>query len=111
MSSAGCKSVFDRAGDLWVTNLTNLVEYTKAQLAKSSSEAPKVVISSPGLSNLTDASFDPSGDLWAPNYSGSGEVVEFTKVQLAKSGAVAPARTISGPATGLNYPFAVAIEP
>jgi len=117
-----CKPVFDRAGDLWatnagadnssnVTNVATVVAYNKAQLAKSGSEAPKVVISSPGLSNLLDAAFDASGDMWVPNHVRNSAVVEFTKAQLAKSGAVAPARTISGSATGLNYSIDVAIEP
>jgi hypothetical protein len=109
--NGGCKPVFDRVGDLWVPNMTNLVEYTRQQLAKSGSVAPKVLISSPGLSNVVDAAFDPSGDLWAANYVRNGAVLEFTKADLAKSGAVAPARTISGPTTGLNYSFALAIEP
>lgn len=114
----GCKPVFDRAGDLWTTNFTHLLEYTKAQLAKSGSVAPRVVISSPGFSNLVDAAFDPSGDLWVPNalpggdnHSGHSDVVEFTKAELAKSGAVTAARTISGPDTGLRYSIGVAIEP
>jgi hypothetical protein len=111
MPTLGCKPIFDRAGDLWMGNDTNMVEFTKAQLAKSSSTVPTVVISSPGLSDLIDIAFDPSGDLWAPNHVRNSAVVEFTKAQLVKSGAVAPAKIISGPATGLNYSIDVAIEP
>jgi hypothetical protein len=111
MPTLGCKPIFDRAGDLWMGNDTNLVEFTRAQLAKSGATVPKVVISSPGLSDLIDIAFDPSGDLWVPDHARNSSVVEFTKAQLVKSGAAAPARTISGPATGLNYSIDVAIEP
>jgi hypothetical protein len=38
-------------------------------------------------------------------------VVEYTEAQLTKSGSPVPAVTITGPATGLNWPWAVAIEP
>jgi ligand-binding sensor domain-containing protein len=123
LSQDNCRVGFDRAGDLWMGSFAGgLVEYTKTQLAKSSSVAPQVVISSPGLSNLVDAAFDPSGDLWVPNarpagdqgqanHRGRSEVVEFTKAELAKSGVVTPARTISGPDSGLRYSIGVAIEP
>jgi hypothetical protein len=110
MLNGPCKPIFDRAGDLWAGQMNNVVEYTKAQLAKSGSQDPEVVISSPGFSNLIDAAFDPSGDLWVPNHFHPSAVVEFTKAQLAKSGVVAPARTISGPGTGLNYSIDVAVE-
>jgi hypothetical protein len=35
----------------------------------------------------------------------------FTKSQLSKSGSQPPAFNIGGSATGLNWPWAVAIEP
>jgi len=108
-----CQPAFDRAGDLWVGNYTanTVVELTKAQLAKSGTLAPKVIISlrqneHPGL-----VAFDASGDLWVPTQSGHS-VVEYTQVQLSKSGSPVPHVTISMPAALTdNGPWAVAIEP
>jgi hypothetical protein len=117
-----CRPAFDHAGNIWAGNFNSdtVVEFTKAELAKSGSPAPKVVISLPLLSfgvssgPLTpgDVAFAPSGDLWVPNFDPAGfSVLEFTRAQLAKSGSPTPALTIAGPATGLNSPWAVAIEP
>jgi hypothetical protein len=78
-------------------------------LAKSGSLTPRVTINWP-FSGEDDVAFDALGDLWAPN-GATNAVVEFTKSQLAKSGSPAPARTISGAATGLNFPWAVTVEP
>lgn len=108
-----CKPTFDRSGDLWVASYdapNTVVEFTKSQLARSGSQTPKVVISSSVLNGSGDVAVSSGGDLWVPN-SGNNTVVEFTKSQLAMSGSPAPALTIAGPATGLNWPWAVAIEP
>jgi hypothetical protein len=107
-----CKSAFDGAGDLWAGNYggTTVVEFTKAQVSKSGSPAPRVVISSSRFySGSGDVAVSSSGDLWAP-HADAGTVVEYTKAELAKSGSPALALTIAGPATGLNWPWAVAIE-
>jgi len=109
-----CKPAFDHAGDLWAGNYQGIsvVEFTKAELARSGSRAPKVIISSLSLAIVEpgDVAFDGSGDLWVPN-AGNSTVVGFTKSQLAKSGSPTPAFNIAGSATGLNWPWAVAIEP
>jgi sugar lactone lactonase YvrE len=109
-----CDIAFDRAGDLWAANRgggkNTVVEFTKAQLAKSGPTAPKVVISSSAFSLPSDVMFDASGNLWVPN-QGNSTVVEFTKAQFAKSGAPAPTRALSGPATRLNFSADVAFEP
>jgi len=106
-----CKPAFDRSGDLWAGNYNSdtVVEFTKAELAKSGSPAPKVVISSSQNGTPGDVAVDNSGDLWVPTMANS--VVEYTKAQLTKSGSPAPALTIAGPATKLNWPWAVTIEP
>jgi hypothetical protein len=112
-----CQPAFDPEGDLWAGNYSSgtVVEFTKEQLAKSGSPAPKVVISSSSYSAPGDVAVSSSGDLWVP-YAASvlGEawaVVEFTKAQLTRSGSPKPTVTIAGPHTGLNGPWAVAIEP
>ena len=107
-----CRPTFDPVGDMWAANYMGgtLVEFTKAQLAKSGSPAAGVTISSDYLANPGDVAFDPAGDLWVPSAQDEA-VVEFTKAQLAKSGAPTPARTFFGPATGLSWPWAVAVEP
>jgi DNA-binding beta-propeller fold protein YncE len=107
---------FDSSGDLWVTNYPGrtVVEFTKAQLAKSGSLNAKVTISSEpaseGLDYPGDVGFDLTGDLWVPN-AGHNAVIEFAKSQLAKSGSQRPAKVIAGTATGLNWPWSVAVEP
>ena len=96
----------DPAGDMWLVNnnpntgaSVALVEFTKAQLAKSGS--PKPVVSIANL-NLCDTAFDPSGDLWAGSLEGGSTLYEFTKAQLAKSGSSAPRVTITS--HGLDSP-------
>jgi hypothetical protein len=114
--SSPCRPTFDSAGDLWAANYygTTVVEFTKAQLAKSGERHASVTISSEPLSEGLvapgDVAFDLTGDLWVPN-SGNNAVVEFAKAQLAKSGSQRPAKIIAGPATGLNNPWSIAIEP
>jgi hypothetical protein len=107
-----CRPAFDQAGDLWAGNYSGqtVVEFTKAELAKSGSPAPKVVLSSPALNQPGDVAFDPSGNLWVPN-SGANTLIGFNRSQLAKSGSQPPAFNISGPSTGLDWPWAVATEP
>jgi hypothetical protein len=114
-----CRPTFDSAGDMWTANYDGftVVEFAKAQLAEAGFPTPRVTIdpkasrSDPyGLLNPGDVAFDSRGDLWVPN-AGADEVVELTKAQLARSGSPVPARTITGPATGLNWPWSLAVEP
>ena len=106
-----CKPAFDQGGDVWAGNYNTdlVVEFTKAQLAKTATLAPKVVISSKQNGNPGDVVFDGSGDLWVPT-QGLHSVVEYTTAQLAKSGSPVPHLTISMSVTP-NGPWAVAIEP
>jgi hypothetical protein len=99
-------------GDLWAGNYNTdtVVEFTKAQLAKTTTLAPKVVISSPQNETPGDVAFDASGDLWVPTM-GLHTVVEYTRAQLGKSGVPVPHVTISTNADTENGPWAVAIEP
>ncbi len=87
-----------------------MVEFTKAELAKSGSPAPKLVITSAGISSPGDVAVDGSGDLWVPS-AGKNSVIEFSRTELNKSGSLRPSLSIAGPATGLNWPWAVVIEP
>jgi hypothetical protein len=107
-----CRPTFDAVGNMWAANYMadTLVEFTKSQLVKSGSPTPPVIVSSDYLANPGDVSFDAAGDLWVPSAQDEA-VVEFTRPQLAKSGAPTPARTVFGPATGLSWPWAVAVEP
>jgi hypothetical protein len=54
--------------------------------------------------------FDRRADIWVPN-AGAEAMVDLTKAQLAKSGSPVSARIIVGRATGLNWPWSLAIEP
>jgi hypothetical protein len=106
-----CKPVFDRYGDLWAGNYGSdtVVEFTRAQLGKSGPQTPAVTLTSPVFIEPGDAAFGPSGLLWVPTVVNG--VLGFTKAQLAHSGSPTPTFDIVGPATGLNWPWAVAIEP
>ncbi len=105
-----CKPAFDAAGGLWAGNYGGgtVVEFTKAQLAKSDSRAPKVTLSSLAIGVAGDVAIDHQGDLWVPN-AANNAVIGFTKNQLTKSGSQPPVFNIAGSATGLNWPWAVAI--
>jgi sugar lactone lactonase YvrE len=97
--------VFDPAGDLWVagTGDNTVVEFTKGELAKQGSPAPKVILSGGGLNDPFALAFDHSGDLWLSN-EGSGNVFEYTKNKLSKSGTPDPKVNISTPgAEGLAF--------
>jgi hypothetical protein len=107
-----CKPAFDAAGGLWAGNYGGgtVVEFTKAQLAESGSPAPKVTLSSLAIGVAGDVAFDRSGDLWVPN-AVNNAVNVFAKNELTKSGSQRPVYNIIGSATGLNWPWAVAIWP
>jgi NHL repeat len=94
--SGPCQPALDSSGDLWTGNynLSNVVEFTKAVLAKSGSPAARVTISSKRLFNSCRPVFDSAGDLWIASF-GLDNVVEFTKAELAKSGSPAPKVIIS----------------
>ena len=87
-----------------------MVEFTKAELVKSGSQAPRVDNSSMSLFKPGQLAVSASGSLWVPDAE-ANTLVEFARRQLVKSGFPSPVVTISGPATGLNWPWAVAIEP
>ena len=107
-----CKPAFDAAGGLWAGNYGGgtVVEFTKAQLAKSGSPAPKVTLSSLAIGVAGDVAIDHQGDLWVPN-AVNNAVIGFTKSQLTESGSQPPVFNIAGSATGLNWPWAVDIWP
>ena len=96
--------VFDRAGDLWVSNVFNnsVVEFTPGQLAASGSPTPKVTITSNGLVPASIDSpealaLDGSGNLWIGN-SGNSTVVKLTPTQLSATGTPTPAVTLTSAA-------------
>jgi hypothetical protein len=91
---------FDPSGNLWVANegACCVVEFTKAELAKSGAPKPEVTLSP---SNASIA-FDPSGDLWQGS-NGSDSVSEWAKAELSKSGSPAPTVMISS--DSLNNPW------
>ena len=107
-----CKPAFDAAGDLWAGNYGGgtVVEFTKAQLAKSGSPAPKVTLSSLAIGVPGDVAIDRLGDLLVPD-AVNNAVIGFTKGELVKSSSQPPVFDIGGSATGLNWPWAIAIEP
>jgi secreted PhoX family phosphatase len=102
---------FGPAGDLWVASSgTNmLIEYTKAELAKSGSPTPRAIVPAPASATTSPApdglALDPSGDLWVTSSDGGATgtptfnvVAEFTKAELAKAHPV-PSVTISSDAS------------
>jgi ligand-binding sensor domain-containing protein len=87
---------FDHSGDLWVSYPYNVVEFTKAGLAKAD-PGPNVVLSPGAALSLSgygnNIAFDQQGNLWVANESGT--LVELTEAQLAHSGAPSPHVTIT----------------
>jgi hypothetical protein len=108
---------FDASGDLSVSTVNSVVEFSKAELAKAH-PAPTVTISSSGGAQLV---FDSSGDLWIVTGGGpycfgtpcTNEVLGLTKAQLSASGSPEPAVTISSthpgfPSGSLYGPYSLA---
>ena len=93
--------VFDSSSNLWVGNIrANFVtEYTKAELSRSGSPAPRVTITNASLFSVRGPyglAVDPSGDLWvegSPSASADA-VCKYPKAQLTKPGPPAPSATI-----------------
>ncbi len=128
-STGGADPVFTPSGNLWMvtgggpkgdcfgTPCTNeVVEFTKAQLARSGSPTPAVTISSTKAGAAGSrwgpygVAVDPSGDLWVANFF-KPTTVEYGKDQLSTSGSPTPVRTIAGPRTGMNWPSYVVTVP
>lgn len=88
---------FDPSGDLWAANTvsSNLVEFTKAQLAMPD-PSPAVTISSAGqaLVNPYSFAFDRGGDIWVVAFT-LKRVEEYTTSQLSTSGSPEPHVSIS----------------
>ena len=102
----------DPSGRLWVegspSGRTDAVcEYPRGQLAKPGPPAPRATIS-PGY-QLWDFTFDPSGNLWVPEYYNSA-VAEYTKAELTKSGSPAARVTIAGPISVISTPSDLAFD-
>ena len=97
---------FDRAGDLWVTNLNStVVEFTPIQLTVTGSPSPAATLSATTGNSLDGPyaiAFSSSGSLWVANIE-SNTVVEFASSQLAATGSPAP-NVILGPSSGLGFP-------
>jgi hypothetical protein len=106
-----CRPLFDQQGDLWAGNYGSdtVVEFTREELSRSGSPWPTVTLTSPVFIEPGDVAIDPAGDLWVP--TAVNGVLGFTKNQLVKSGSPTPTFDIVGRSTGLNWPWAVAIEP
>ena len=60
ISQGGDGLAFDPSGDLWVSTGSDVVEYSKTELAKSGSPTPVFTLSEDDCS----VAFDSSGDLW-----------------------------------------------
>jgi sugar lactone lactonase YvrE len=89
--------VFDPSGDLWVANenTSDLVEFTKAQLAMHNPVPAVTIFAEAGaLADPFGMAFDSSGNLWVVSNTWS-RVYEYTKSQLASSGGPTPEATIS----------------
>jgi streptogramin lyase len=89
--------VFDSSGDLWVgnENTSDLVEFTKAQLAAHNPVPAVTIFAEAGaLADPFGMAFDSSGDLWVVSNVWN-QVYEYTKSQLASSGGPTPETTIS----------------
>jgi sugar lactone lactonase YvrE len=90
--------VFDKTGDLWVSNEGNseVVEFSASQLGSSGAKTPTVVLSSSSgsLDEPAEMAFDSKGNLWVSNF-GNSTVVMFAKKELSASGSPTPKVTLS----------------
>lgn len=87
------QSVFDSAGNQWVTDHNNntVLVFTAAQLSATGINAttPAVVISSTAFNGPLGIVFDSSGNLWIANNGGNTPattIVEFAKANLPTPG-------------------------
>jgi sugar lactone lactonase YvrE len=105
---------FDRAGDLWVANVTNssVVEFTPSQLAASGAPTPKVTLTTDGvvpasISAPASLAFDGSGNLWIGN-GGNNTIVSLTPTQLSATGTPTP--TVSLTSAAITAPDSLAFD-
>lgn len=84
---------FDRNGNLWVANVggPTLASFSPAQLSRTGSPAPNVVITPNGgsLAVPVGLAFDAAGNLWV--VGGTGALTKFSQSSLGASGATEPA--------------------
>ena len=87
---------FDAGGNLWVANIggRTLASFTPAQLARTGSPVPNVLITPNGasLSVPVGLAFDVEGNLWV--MGGTGALTRFPRASLGASGAVVPSLRI-----------------
>jgi sugar lactone lactonase YvrE len=106
---------FDRSGDLWVADETEIVEFSASQLASSGNPLPVVTFSQGSAINPfrpTQLAFDRTGNLWFTDLIASA-IFEFAVNQLGTSGTPTPAVTLSasGTSSPIVYPLAIAFDP
>ena len=107
------QSVFDSAGNQWVSDHTNntVLVFSAAQLAASGTNAttPSVVITSTTFNGPLGIAFDSAGNLWVANNGGDNPgttIVEFAKASLPTPGtgtvnqAMTPTITLSDDGNG-----------
>ncbi len=108
---------FDANGNLWVCDGTNnqLYKFLAADLTKTGTLAPAIVISSTAVSSFGANSLDlpegmvfdddGSGALWVANINSDnvGSVVKFTAAQLSSTGSPSPAVFLDSDPFGVNF--------
>ncbi len=108
--------VFDRSGDLWVTNAApgngSVVEFTSGQLAATGSPTPTVTLTDDGTGSISapgSMAFDGQGGLWVGN-RGTNTLVRFTPAQIGATGAPTPDITLTSTGTSITTPDALAFD-
>jgi hypothetical protein len=102
--------VFDRAGNLWVPNISSntVVEYTRAELAHSGDPTPKVKLDSAIFDFPIGAAFDSQGNLVVTNYDNDA-IAKFSASQLKVSGAPVPKIVLTPTEPPINATFGPAL--
>jgi sugar lactone lactonase YvrE len=108
--------LFDRSGDLWVTNAApgngSVVEFTPSQLSTTGSPTPTVTLTDDGVGSISDPrsmAFDGQGGLWVGN-DGTNTLVRFTPAQISATGAPTPGVTLTSTGTSIATPDALAFD-
>lgn len=110
-SDEGEAVVFDKAGNMWVSDWTgHIYRYDVAQLYGSGTMTPALTIDATAYGSVSGLAFDSAGNLWAAAYNAS-QVLAYTPAQITTGGTLTPSVVIDADGTpSLAGPVALAFD-